>query len=69
MKMVNAIAAEVTNRMMGGMGAEEAVTGTFSVVPVKLGKKKDVALLELIPSAVVQDAVDVVQRYSDDAGW
>lgn len=69
MKMVNAIAAEITNRMMEGQDAEQAVTGTLAVVPIKLGQKKNVALLELIPAAVVQDAVDVVKTYADDVGW
>mmetsp|Transcript_12241 Transcript_12241/g.23242 ORF Transcript_12241/g.23242 Transcript_12241/m.23242 type:complete len:172 (-) Transcript_12241:343-858(-) len=67
MKLQNAVAAEVSNRVSGGMQVEEAVTSTLQQIPVKLGKKTDVALLELVPNSIVGDTVKIVEDFMEDS--
>jgi len=46
---------------------EEAVTSTLQQIPVKLGKKTDVALLELVPNSIVGDTVKIVEDFMEDS--
>jgi len=67
MKIHNAVAVAVSNRLSDGMDVDEAIKSTLARVPVKLGKKKDVPLMDLVPSMVVDDTVRMVKEYLDDA--
>jgi hypothetical protein len=57
MKLHNTIAAEISNRIAEGMDVEDAVKSVMKQVPVKLGQKTNVPLIDLLPNIVLDDAV------------
>jgi len=66
MKLHNPIAAEISNRIAEGMDVEDAVKSVMKQVPVKLGQKTNVPLIDLLPNVVLDDAVDIVKKFIDD---
>ncbi|KAK3259671.1 hypothetical protein CYMTET_31343 [Cymbomonas tetramitiformis] len=66
MKLANFIANEVTTRVSDGDRVEDAVIWVCSRVPVKLGQKKDVPLIDLLSNIAIQDMVKIIEDYAAD---
>jgi len=66
LKLASTLSKSVKASIADGERIDDAVTDALKSVPIKLGQKSEVPLLDLITSFVFDDMVKIVEDYQDD---